>query len=97
VLAMFNFIRKILARKPATILILIGEHPEFEHKSQKEGIIEPLPSKLKEVCIRYLSVFEEGELDIVQGEWIVKRRNCVATLNNRGRGNQNSNISISLF
>ena len=61
-----------------------GEHPEFEHKSQKEGIIEPLPSQLKEVCIRYLSVFEEGELDIVQGEWIVKRRNCVATLNNRG-------------
>ena len=26
-----------------------GEHPEFEHKSQKEGIIESLPSKLKEV------------------------------------------------
>ena len=48
-----------------------------------------LPSQLEEVCIRYLSVFEEGEMDIVQGEWIVKRRNCAATLNNRGRGNQN--------
>ena len=48
-----------------------------------------LPSQLEEVCIRYLSVFEEGELDIVQGEWIVKRRNRAATLNNRGRGNQN--------
>ena len=56
-----------------------------------------LPSQLEEVCIRYLSVFDEGEMDIVQGEWIVKRRNCVATLNNRGRGNQNSNISTSLF
>jgi len=43
-----------------------------------------LPSQLEEVCIRYLSVFEEGELDIVQGEWIVKRRNRAATLNNRG-------------
>ena len=31
-----------------------------------------------------LSVIEEGELDIVQGEWLVKRRNCAATLNNRG-------------
>jgi len=33
-------------------------------------------------------------MDVVQGEWIVKRRNCAATLNNRGRGNQNSNDSI---
>jgi hypothetical protein len=56
----------------------------FEHESQKEGVIEPLPSQLKEVYTRYLSVIEEGELDIVQGEWIVKRRNCVATLNNKG-------------
>ena len=94
---MFNFLRKILARKPATILILIGEHPEFEHKSQKEGIIEPLPSQLKEVCIRYLSVFEEGELDIVQGEWIVKRRNCVATLNNRGSKKVYRNVSLFLL
>jgi len=53
VFAMFNFLRKILARKPATILILIGEHPEFEHKSQKEGFIDPLPSQLKEVYTRY--------------------------------------------
>ena len=42
-----------------------------------------LPSQLKEVCIRYLSVFEEGELDILQCEWIVIR-NYAATLNNRG-------------
>jgi hypothetical protein len=43
-----------------------------------------LPSQLEEVYTRYLSVFEEGEKDVVQGEWIVKRRNCAATLNNRG-------------
>ena len=49
-----------------------------------QGIINPLPSQLKEVYTHYLSVFEEGELDIVQGEWIVKRRNYAATLNNRG-------------
>ena len=62
-----------------------------------EGIINPLPSQLEEVYTHYLSVIVEGELDIVQGEWIVKRRNRAATMNNRGRGNQNSNISISLF
>ena len=38
---------------------------------------------------RYLSVFEEGEMDFLQSEWIVKRRNYAATFNNRGRGNQN--------
>ena len=35
---------------------------------RNQGIIEPLPSKLKEVYTRYLSVFEEGKLYIVQGE-----------------------------
>ena len=45
----------------------------FEHESQKEGVIEPLPSQLKEVYTRYLSVIEERELDIVQGGWIVIR------------------------
>jgi hypothetical protein len=33
-----------------------------------EGIIDPLPSQLEEVYTRYLSVFEEGEMDVVQGE-----------------------------
>ena len=33
-------------------------------------------------------------MDVIQGEWIVKRRNCGATFNNWGRGNQNSNASI---
>jgi len=61
-----------------------------------QGIINPLPSQLKEVYTHYLSVFEEGELDIVQGEWIVKRRNYAATLNNRGRGNQN-HISSTFY
>jgi hypothetical protein len=56
-----------------------------------------LPSQLEEVCIRYLSVFDEGEMDIVQGEWIVKRRNCVATLNKRGSTNQKEVISTSFF
>jgi hypothetical protein len=35
---------------------------------RNQGIIEPLPSQLKEVYTRYLSVFEEGKLYIVQGE-----------------------------
>jgi hypothetical protein len=46
-----------------------GEHREFEHKDQKEGIIESLPSKLKEVYKRYLNIIEEGEMDIVQCGW----------------------------
>jgi hypothetical protein len=50
---------------------------------RNQGIIEPLPSQLEEVYTRYLSVFEEGELDILQCEWIVIR-NYAATLNNRG-------------
>jgi len=57
-----------------------------------QGIINPLLSKLEEVYTRYLSALEKGELDIVQDEWIVKRRNCAATLNYMGRGNQ-SHIS----
>ena len=57
-----------------------NRYPNFRN----QGIFNPLPSQLEEVYTRYLSVIEEGELDIVQGEWIVKRRNCVATLNNRG-------------
>jgi len=28
-------------------------------------------------------------MDVVHGEWIVKRRNCAATLNNSERENQN--------
>jgi hypothetical protein len=51
---------------------------------RNQGIIEPLPSKLEEVFTRYLSVFEEGEMDFLQSEWIVKRRNYAATFNNRG-------------
>ena len=46
-----------------------GEHPEFEHKSQKEGVIDSLPSKLKEVYKRYLNILEEGEMEIVQCGW----------------------------
>ena len=46
-----------------------GEHPEFEHKSQKEGVIESENSKLKEVYKRYLHVLNEGEMDIVQCGW----------------------------
>ena len=43
-----------------------GEHPVFEHEIQKEGIIESLPSKLKEVYNQYLNVLEDGQPDIVQ-------------------------------
>jgi len=46
-----------------------GERQEFEYKNQKEGIIESLPSQLKEVYERYLNVLEEGEMDIVQCGW----------------------------
>ena len=50
-----------------------GEHPVFEHEIHKEGIIESLPSKLKEVYNQYLSVLEDGQLDIVQDNWSDQR------------------------
>jgi hypothetical protein len=46
-----------------------GEHPIFEHKNTKEGLIDSLPSKLKEVYKRYLNIIEEEEMDIVQCGW----------------------------
>ena len=46
-----------------------GEYSEFEHKSQKEGVIESENSKLKEVYKRYLIVLDEEEMDIVQCGW----------------------------
>ena len=73
-----------------------GEHQEFEYKNHKEGLIESENSKLKEVYKRYLNVLNEGEMDIVQGEWIVKRRNCVATLNNRGSAATKSQTKVWL-
>ena len=50
-----------------------GEHQEFEYKNQKEGIIESLPSQLREVYNQYLSVLEDGQPDIVQDNWSDKR------------------------
>jgi hypothetical protein len=50
-----------------------GEQPAFEHEIQKEGIIESLPSKLKEVYNQYLSVLEDGQPDIVQDNWSDQR------------------------
>ncbi len=46
-----------------------GEHPIFEHQNTKEGVIDSLPSKLKEVYKRYLNIIQEGEMDIVQWGW----------------------------
>ena len=34
-----------------------GEHPIFEHQNTKEGVIDSLPSKLKEVYKRYLRYY----------------------------------------
>ena len=46
-----------------------GEHPIFEHQNTKEGVIDSLPSKLKEVYKHYLNVLNEGEMDIVDCGW----------------------------
>jgi hypothetical protein len=46
-----------------------GDHQEFEYKNQKEGVIDSLPSKLKEVYKRYLNVLNEREMDIVDCGW----------------------------
>ena len=46
-----------------------GEHPIFEHQYTKEGVIDSLPSKLKEIYKRYLDIIEEGEMNIVHWGW----------------------------
>ena len=46
-----------------------GEHPIFEHRNTKGGVIDSFPSKLKEVYKRYLDIIEEGEMNIVQWGW----------------------------
>jgi hypothetical protein len=66
-----------------------GERQEFEYKNQKEGIIESLPSQLKEVYNRYLNVLEEGEMDIVQCGWTEYRmseKKLIELLEKRIRG-----------
>jgi hypothetical protein len=66
-----------------------GEHQEFEYKNQKEGIIESLPSQLKEVYKRYLNIIEEGEMDIVQCGWTnyrMSEKKLIELLEKRIRG-----------
>jgi len=66
-----------------------GEYSEFEHKSQKEGVIESENSKLKEVYKRYLIVLDEGEMDIVQcglTEYRMSEKKLIELLEKRIRG-----------
>ena len=66
-----------------------GEHPEFEHKDQKEGVIESENSKLKEVYKRYLNIIEDGEMDIVQCGWTnlrMSEKKLIELLEKRIRG-----------
>ena len=66
-----------------------GEHPIFEHQNTKEGVIESLPSKLKEVYKRYLNIIKEGEMDIVQCGWSnyrVSEKSLIELMERRIRG-----------
>lgn len=45
------------------------EHPVFKHELKKEGEIDSVTSKLKEVYIRYLDIINEDEIDIVKCGW----------------------------
>ena len=67
----------------------MGEHLVFEHESQREGIIESLPSKLKEVYRRYLEVLEENERDIVDCGWSnyrISEKKLIKLLEKRVKG-----------
>ena len=46
-----------------------GANPLFNHGSQRDGLIESLLTKLKEVYTRYLEVLDENERDIVDCGW----------------------------
>jgi hypothetical protein len=66
-----------------------GEHPLFEHGTQRDGLIESLPSKLKEVYSKYLEVLEEGEVDIVKCGWSnyrISEKKLIKLLENRVNG-----------
>jgi hypothetical protein len=66
-----------------------GEYSEFEHKSQKEGVIESENSKLKEVYKRYLNIIEDGEMDIVQCGWTdyrISEKKLIELLEKRIKG-----------
>ena len=45
------------------------EHPVFKHELKKEGEIDSVSSKLKEVYGRYLDVINEDEIDMVKCGW----------------------------
>ena len=47
----------------------MGEHPIFEHKDKRKGVIESKNSRLKQVYKKYLEVLEENERDIVDCGW----------------------------
>jgi regulator of replication initiation timing len=46
-----------------------GEHPLFEHKDKRKGVIESNNSRLKEVYKQYVEVLDENERDIVNCGW----------------------------
>ena len=46
-----------------------GEHPLFEHKDKRKGVIDSKNSRLKEVYKQYLEVLHENERDIVDCGW----------------------------
>ena len=67
----------------------MGEHPIFEHESQREGLIESLPTKLKEVYRRYLEVLDENERDIVDCGWSnyrISEKKLIELLEKRVKG-----------
>ena len=66
-----------------------GEHPIFEHQYTKEGLIDSLPSKLKEVYKRYLDIIDEEEKDIVKCGWSnyrVSEKSLIELMERRIRG-----------
>lgn len=69
-----------------------GNHPIFEHKSKKVGLIESHPSKLKEVYKEYLEVLKEGEIDITES-WIynvrMSEKRLIELMKKRINGNFN--------
>ena len=52
---------------PTNELYILCIRPWF--KVNYDGVIDSLPSKLKEVYKSYLNIIQEGEMDIVQCGW----------------------------
>ena len=71
-----------------------GEHPIFEHKEKRKGVIESKNSRLKEVYRQYVDVLDENERDIVDCGWSNYRMSEKSLINYMERRIRGENVKF---